>query len=284
MNFQLLNIDSTKQDEPLTINDTFVFNVNSVIKRKDIDITSFDEALLGCTTNNININNLASLCTKLEIKYDSFECLDMVSQIIDTIKSLRPQVKFTQNNIENHLEIDAKPYTLLHTKEVIDPKYDIILKNTDTNTEVTVQIDKNYTILGTVDSIYSTLLNYNIKTSIQNGRAVFTPLDSYIIKDVDISLASVLRLRVKNCNDNLDGYISLLDLGLTDNSYGIIYLNKHIRNKLRFLGYADSQINKLAQQLPDLTYCIPRDLTTYISKEDENTLDAYDCIKELLEC
>ena len=87
-----------------------VFNLNACFTKKNNYvkfISSIKEVLEH--TNKINLCNLASLCYKLNISYNSVECYEMISKIIDLIKTDFPEVVLLQNNIECYGEVDLQP-------------------------------------------------------------------------------------------------------------------------------------------------------------------------------
>lgn len=107
--YKLVYIDSAKKESEFFNQGIFCLNLNSLIKRKFNEKTStllFPDIQLPRV---INLCNLSSLCFKLQINYNSIECLQLLDTIISIIKNKRDDVIFVQSNIENYFEIDLKP-------------------------------------------------------------------------------------------------------------------------------------------------------------------------------
>lgn len=91
-----------------------LFNLNSCFTKK----TSFAKFISTLKeslelSRVVNFCNLASLCYRLKIKYNSDECLDFMKKVIDIVKSDYPCVILTQSEFDNFGEIDLRPIDTL---------------------------------------------------------------------------------------------------------------------------------------------------------------------------
>lgn len=108
-------INSLKYPPYYLIGDVVVINLNACFIKRNNFVKFFlilKEALE--LSNKINFCNLASLCYKLNILYESEECLQFLEEIVDKIKAEHPHVEFVQNGVSNCGEIDVQPiYNLI---------------------------------------------------------------------------------------------------------------------------------------------------------------------------
>ena len=108
--YKQIVINSAKGPAYYFKKDFAVFNLNACFTKKNNYvkfISSIKEVLEH--TNKINLCNLASLCYKLNILYNSEECSEMISKIINMIRTDFPEVVLLQNNVECYGEIDLQP-------------------------------------------------------------------------------------------------------------------------------------------------------------------------------
>ena len=185
MKLQIINIDSSKTDKVVIKNNICVVNLNSIIKRYNLDKNYISNQLSNIISNcdTINLTNLASLCTRLQIDYNSEDCYNLVKVIVNNIREVNNKVKFCQNHIHNQGEIDMLPF----------------------------------------DSLYE-----------------------------------------------------------LDESNNILYLNKILKDKLKVIGYIDSQIPVLIEQFKDPIKIMPQDLFNDVAFCTDENISAYCKIKELL--
>lgn len=67
-----------------------------------------------------------------------------------------------------------------------------------------------------------------------------------------------------------------------DKNDSIIYMNRIIKDKLKVLGYAESQFVNVLSQVKDITSIIPKDMLKDIPLVNESTMQTYQLIKETL--
>lgn len=180
---KLISLDSSNGDILFEKQGYTCLNINALVGRR-LDEKNLKTRIQSLVLNSrtVNLCNLASLCYKLHIKYDSFDCLNLLQLIVDNIKNLY-DVCFIQNNIENKFEVDLKPFEIL------------------------------------------------------------------------------FRIDVNN---------------------SIIYISKLFKDKLNFIGFADSQMIDLITHVKDLYKYIPTDIISDIPINNEWTLTTYSYIKEIL--
>ena len=108
--YKQIVINSAKGPAYYFKKDIAVFNLNACFTKKN-NYVKFMSAIKEVLehTNKINLCNLASLCYKLNIPYNSEECYEMISKIINLIKNDFPDIVLLQNNIECYGEIDLQP-------------------------------------------------------------------------------------------------------------------------------------------------------------------------------
>ena len=108
--YKQIIINSAKGPAYYFKKDIAVFNLNACFTKKN-NYVKFMSAIKEVLehTNKINLCNLASLCYKLNIPYDSEECFEMISKIISLVKNDFPDVVLLQNNIECYGETDLQP-------------------------------------------------------------------------------------------------------------------------------------------------------------------------------
>ena len=111
--YKQIVINSAKGPAYYFKKDIAVFNLNACFTKKNnyVKFMSVIKEVLE-HTNKINLCNLASLCYKLNIPYNSEECYEMISKVINLIKNDFPDIVLLQNNIECYGEIDLQP---IHT-------------------------------------------------------------------------------------------------------------------------------------------------------------------------
>lgn len=117
---QQIIMNSSKQLPYIIKEDVTILNLNTCfIKKASYSKLSsiLKELVPNMISNKLNLCNLASLCYKLGIKYDSEECLDFVYSIISFIKKEYPQIELVQNGLQNCEEIDMRPLTNLMRME-----------------------------------------------------------------------------------------------------------------------------------------------------------------------
>lgn len=101
-------------------------NLNALFKR-----TTDTTAIKNIADNLENISmlnlcNLASLCYKIKLDYNSKECKEMLEQVINEIKSYNGNIQFIQNCVHSNLEVDIRPFSKLTQ---YDEENDIIYIN-----------------------------------------------------------------------------------------------------------------------------------------------------------
>ena len=108
--YKQIVINSAKGPAYYFKKDIAVFNLNACFTKKN-NYVKFMSAIKEVLehTNKINLCNLASLCYKLNIPYNSEECYEMISKIINLIKNDFPDIVLLQNNIECYGETDLQP-------------------------------------------------------------------------------------------------------------------------------------------------------------------------------
>ena len=116
MKLQIINIDSSKCDKLIVKNDVCIINLNSLIKRYNIDKNYISNQLSAVISvcNTVNFTNLASLCYRLQIEYSSEECYNLVKAIINNFKEVNSNIRFCQKYIHNQGEIDMLPFDSLY--------------------------------------------------------------------------------------------------------------------------------------------------------------------------
>lgn len=72
------------------------------------------------------------------------------------------------------------------------------------------------------------------------------------------------------------------NLLIYDKKYSIIYINKILKDKLKILGYADSQIVKLLEEYINVSSIVPKDLLEDIPFRDDVTIKMHNNLKELI--
>lgn len=181
---KIVSVNSSNGDILFEQEGLMCLNLSALVGKK-LDENAISTKIMGMsiTSNSINLCNLASLCYKLKIKYDSFECLELVEFLTYKIKYYQDNLTFCQNNISNKLEQDLRPF------------------------------NKIYEI---------------------------------------------------------------------DNNNGIIYINKIFKEKLNYIGFADSQLITLITTVKNLQEYIPQDLLVNIPIENDSTNITYEYIKEML--
>ena len=124
--YKLSYLDSSKQNFYFTKNDKFCINLNAFIK-KNIEEKNVAALLQTISLpHEINLCNLSSLCFRLNINYNSIECLQLVDSIVKLLRDNRDDVIFTQNNIQNYFEVDMQP---INFNLIVDDKNSIIYIN-----------------------------------------------------------------------------------------------------------------------------------------------------------
>lgn len=117
---QQIIMNSSKQLPYTILEDVTILNLNTCfIKKASYSKLSsiLKELVPNMKNNKLNLCNLASLCYKLGIKYDSDECLEFVYSIVNYIKKEYPQLELVQNGINNCEETDMRPLTNLMRME-----------------------------------------------------------------------------------------------------------------------------------------------------------------------
>ncbi len=114
LKIQQVVINSAKQYPYYYEDDLIVFNLNTCFAKKTNNskfLQTIREAVQDCaaSTMKLNLCNLASLCHKLNISYDSVECLDFVHKVVSNIHTEFPEVELTQEGVYNCGEYDLCP-------------------------------------------------------------------------------------------------------------------------------------------------------------------------------
>lgn len=124
--YKLSYLDSSKQNFSFTKNDNFCINLNALIKKnvEEKTITSLLTTII--LPNKINLCNLSSLCFRLNINYNSIECLQLVDLIVTLLRDIRADIVFTQDKIQNYFEVDLQP---INFNPIVDDKNSIIYIN-----------------------------------------------------------------------------------------------------------------------------------------------------------
>lgn len=104
-------INSIKHPSYYLFGDVVVLNLNACFVKRNNFIKFLlivKEALE--LSNKVNLCNLASLCYKLNIPYESEDCIEFVRDIVNKLKGEYPDIQFVQNGINNCGEIDLQPF------------------------------------------------------------------------------------------------------------------------------------------------------------------------------
>ena len=128
--FKQFTINSNKQPSYFFKDDYIVFNLNSCFTKKNNFskcMNNIKEALEDNYNRKLNLCNLASMCYRLQIKYDSLECYEFIGKLIAFIKQDFPQLVLTQNNVYSHGEYDVRPIDSLIQYE--ESTYTIYINN-----------------------------------------------------------------------------------------------------------------------------------------------------------
>ena len=105
-------LDSSKEPEIFNKDDIDCLNLNSAIKR-NYNSQHFKNWINLQSLNELNLCNLASLCFKLRINYNSSDCLLLLKEVVDDIKEVKPNIKFVQKGVVNCGEEDLLPFKKL---------------------------------------------------------------------------------------------------------------------------------------------------------------------------
>ena len=113
---KLITIDSSR-GSIIVEGETPMLNLNALIRR-DFDRDKLLVAL-DCLNkySEINLNNLASLCAKLNIEYAGDKCLDLLNKIVSLIKEINPNIRIVQKGLVNYFETDLEPFDIISCVE-----------------------------------------------------------------------------------------------------------------------------------------------------------------------
>lgn len=113
---KLITVDSSRG--PVIIEaEIAILNLNALVRR-DYEISKLIPALSKLVNyQEVNFNNLASLCAKLKIKYGSKRCIEILKNVIQAVKQVNPSIKIVQKGLVNCFEEDIRPFKKLSLVE-----------------------------------------------------------------------------------------------------------------------------------------------------------------------